>query len=96
MSEGTDAQGLIVRVLEGLSNLLLSIPGSPILIRYVKSSYQNDPVRSGIELFLCLFAIRYLLAPSYSTQKNKVVLSEEVLLILWASGWTGAYAGVGD
>lgn len=55
------------------------IPGSAILIRYVKSSYQNDPVRSAIELLLFLFTIRYLLAPSYSTKKpNKVVLTEDV------------------
>jgi len=55
------------------------IPGSAILIRYIKSSYQNDPVRSAIELLLFLFTIRYLLAPSYSTKKpNKVVLTEDV------------------
>src|SRR6266480_1788618 len=53
------------------------IPGSAILIRYIKSSYQNDPVRSAIELLLFLFTVRYLLAPSYSTKKpNKVVLTE--------------------
>lgn len=47
------------------------IPGSAIVLRYIKSSYQNDPVRSAIELFLFLFAVRYLLAPSYSVQKSK-------------------------
>ncbi|KAJ4365573.1 serine palmitoyltransferase component [Neocucurbitaria cava] len=50
------------------------IPGSAIAVRYIKSSYQDDPVRSAIELFLFLFAVRYLLAPKYSTQK-KVHLS---------------------
>lgn len=54
------------------------IPGSAIVLRYIKSSYQNDPVRSAIELFLFLFAVRYLLAPKYSTQKQKVVLTEDV------------------
>ncbi|OCK84890.1 serine palmitoyltransferase [Lepidopterella palustris CBS 459.81] len=54
------------------------MPGSAILLRYIRSSYQNDPVRSAVELFLFLFAIRYLLAPTYSTQKQKhVALSEE-------------------
>ena len=54
------------------------IPGSAIVLRYIRSSYQNDPVRSVIELFLFIFAVRYLLAPSYSTKKNKNVhLSEE-------------------
>lgn len=56
------------------------VPGSAIALRYVKSSYQNDPIRSAIELFLFLFAVRYLLAPSYSVRKHKgyVKLSEEV------------------
>lgn len=54
------------------------VPGSAIFLRYVKSSYQNDPVRSAVELFLVLFAIRYLAAPAYSTQKKSfVTLSEE-------------------
>jgi serine palmitoyltransferase len=53
------------------------LPGSAIFLRYVKSSYQNDPVRSAVELFLVLFAIRYLLAPKYSTKPGLVRLSEE-------------------
>jgi len=55
------------------------VPGSAVLIRYVRSSYQNDPVRSAIELILVIFFIRYLLSPSYSTSKqNFVKLTEEV------------------
>ena len=56
------------------------IPGSSIALRYIKSSYQNDPVRSAIELFLFLFAVRYLLRPSYSVPKHKgfVDLTEDV------------------
>lgn len=54
------------------------IPGSAILIRYIKTSHQNDPVRTIIELFLFIFAVRYLLAPTYSTKKTKNVhLSQE-------------------
>ncbi|KAK3706822.1 serine palmitoyltransferase component [Vermiconidia calcicola] len=49
------------------------IPGSAIVIRYIKNSHQNDPIRSLIELFLFLFALRYLLAPTYSTKKEKNV-----------------------
>jgi serine palmitoyltransferase len=61
-----------------LALLFQRIPGSSIFLRYIKSSYQNDPVRSVIELLLCLFAVRYLLAPSYSTAKKSYVrLSEE-------------------
>ena len=74
-----EIQGLSVRLGDSLSELFQRVPGSSIVLRYIKSSYQDDPVRSVIELFLCLFAIRYLLAPSYSTQKKSFVeLSEEV------------------
>ena len=74
-----DAQTWALHLADGLSDLFQKIPGSPILLRYIQTSYQHDPVRSGIELFLCLFALRYLLAPAYSTQKKSYVrLSEEV------------------
>jgi serine palmitoyltransferase len=46
------------------------IPGSAILLRYIQSSYQNDPVRSAVELFLVLFAIRYLFRGRYSTRSG--------------------------
>lgn len=55
------------------------VPGSAVLVRYIQSSYQNDPVRSAIELVLVLFFIRYLLSPSYSTHKqNYVKLNQDV------------------
>lgn len=60
------------------SDQFVKIPGSAIFLRYVKSSYQDDPIRSAVELFLVLFAIRYLLAPKYSTKPNYVRLSEDV------------------
>ncbi|KAK3485296.1 pyridoxal phosphate-dependent transferase [Neurospora hispaniola] len=49
------------------------VPGSAVLIRYVRSSYQNDPVRSAIELVLVIFFIRYLMAPAYSTSKQNFI-----------------------
>lgn len=62
-----------------LSTRFQQVPGSAILLRYIKSSYQNDPVRSVVELGLFLFAVRYLLAPRYSTNKSKAAdLTEEV------------------
>ena len=74
-----EAQHLLSRGLDDVWARFQRIPGSAILLRYVRSSYQNDPVRSAVELFLFLFFIRYLLAPKYSTQKqNYVTLSEEV------------------
>ena len=69
-----------------VSSQFQKIPGSAIFIRYVRSSYQNDPVRSAVELFLVLFAIRYLLAPKYSTKPNYVKLSEDVCPIFCATG----------
>jgi serine palmitoyltransferase len=53
------------------------VPGSAVLVRYIRSSYQNDPVRSAIELVLVLFFIRYLLSPSYSTNKTNFVKLRE-------------------
>ena len=73
-----DAQYWVKDALHELSLQFNRVPGSAIFLRYVKSSYQNDPVRSALELFLFLFAVRYLLAPTYSTQKKRhVALSEE-------------------
>ena len=74
-----DAQSAIVRLLNDANVQFHKMPGSAIILRYIKSSYQNDPVRSAIELFLFLFAVRYLLAPKYSTDKaKKVSLTEAV------------------
>ena len=73
-----DVQSWLTDMLREVSIQFHKVPGSAIFIRYVKSSYQNDPVRSAVELFLVLFAIRYLAAPAYSTQKKSyVTLSEE-------------------
>ncbi|KAJ7896100.1 serine palmitoyltransferase [Mycena olivaceomarginata] len=40
---------------------MTSIPGSAVLVRYVKSSHQNDPGRTVLELILVAFAIFTLL-----------------------------------
>lgn len=48
-----------------------------MIVRYIQSSYQNDPVRSAIELVLVLFFIRYLMSPSYSTHKQNFVKLQE-------------------
>jgi serine palmitoyltransferase len=65
--------------LDEASYAFQKVPGSAVLIRYVRSSYQNDPVRSALELVLVIFFIRYLLAPSYSTSKqNFISLRDDV------------------
>nr|XP_019007991.1 serine palmitoyltransferase [Kwoniella pini CBS 10737]OCF46772.1 serine palmitoyltransferase [Kwoniella pini CBS 10737] len=43
-----------------IENLFNRLPGSPIILRYIKSSYQDDPWRSVLELFLLAFALRTL------------------------------------
>jgi hypothetical protein len=72
-----ETQRLLSEYLHELANLFHRLPGSAIFLRYVKSSYQNDPIRSAVELFLFLFAVRYLLAPKYSTKPGVVKLSED-------------------
>lgn len=74
-----ETQAAVTRVLHDASSQFQRVPGSAIILRYIKSSYQDDPVRSAIELCLFLFAVRYMLSPSYSTQQ-KVQLSEQVRL----------------
>ncbi|KAF7533115.1 hypothetical protein G7054_g7352 [Neopestalotiopsis clavispora] len=73
-----DAQARLMASLHELSEAFQKIPGSAVLIRYIQSSYQNDPIRSAIELILVIFFIRYLLSPSYPTHgPNYVKLKEE-------------------
>jgi serine palmitoyltransferase len=72
-----EVQNATVRFLQDANAQFHRLPGSSIAVRYIKSSYQDDPVRSAIELFLFLFAVRYLLAPKYSTKK-KVQLTDAV------------------
>ena len=77
-----------VLVIDTAFSSFQKIPGSAIVIRYIKTSHQNDPIRSLIELFLFIFAVRYLLAPSYSTKKGKnVPLSQEEIEEL-VEDWT--------
>ncbi len=74
-----ELQGQLALWLREAALAFQKVPGSAVLIRYVQSSYQNDPVRSAIELVLVIFFIRYLLAPCYSTHKqNFIKLREDV------------------
>ncbi|UZJ57273.1 hypothetical protein CBS101457_006593 [Exobasidium rhododendri] len=44
-----------------VSDTLFQLPGSSIVLRYIRSSYQGDPMRSLLELILVIFAIRTIL-----------------------------------
>lgn len=77
--EFQDAQKIAMRSIHEITRTFQKVPGSAMLIRYIQSSYQDDPVRSAIELILVIFFIRYLLSPSYATHNgNFVKLTEEV------------------
>ena len=75
----TTLQAHLFTILDAANSQFHKIPGSAIFLRYVKSSYQNDPIRSAVELFLVLFAIRYLLSSRYVTKHEgrRAVLTEE-------------------
>ncbi|RPA85233.1 serine palmitoyl CoA transferase subunit LcbA [Ascobolus immersus RN42] len=73
-----DVQALVKDYSATLSTQFQRLPGSAIIVRYIKNSYQNDPIRSAIELILFLFALKYLLSPSYSMQRGgQVELTDE-------------------
>ncbi|KAH9845334.1 Serine palmitoyltransferase 1 [Teratosphaeria destructans] len=46
------------------------IPGSAVVVRYVRASYQSDPIRSVLELLLLLVAVHYLVRSKYSSQQK--------------------------
>ncbi|CED82979.1 serine palmitoyltransferase [Phaffia rhodozyma] len=57
-----------------------SIPGSAIIVRYVKNSHQNDPWRTLLELCLFAFAVRTVLSSRTRTDrspKNFVELTDK-------------------
>lgn len=57
------------------------IPGSHVIARYVKSSHQNDPGRTVLEILLALFAIRTLLQSrtrADNGEKHFIQFSEKV------------------
>ncbi|KDQ56574.1 hypothetical protein JAAARDRAFT_131811 [Jaapia argillacea MUCL 33604] len=51
----------LLRSLSTLETTFFKIPGSAVVARYVKSSHQNDPGRTLLELILLIFAIGTLL-----------------------------------
>jgi serine palmitoyltransferase len=75
------AFALLASAYRSFVNTLTRIPGSPIIIRYIESSYQNDPYRSLLEVLLVAFAVRTLLkgrTRGDASSKNWVKLREDV------------------
>ncbi|PPQ83029.1 hypothetical protein CVT24_011217 [Panaeolus cyanescens] len=67
--------------LQTAQNTFNRLPGSAVLLRYIKSSHQNDPGRTLLELILVLFAIRTLLQSRTRADrsgKHFIAFSEKV------------------
>lgn len=86
-STPTDISPVLIPIISFLSSTLEfvvdafhRIPGSPILVRYVKSSYQDDPWRSALELLLFAYALRTVLMGRTrgEGEGGKLKLSEKV------------------
>jgi serine palmitoyltransferase len=71
-----------------LESTFYKIPGSHVVARYVKSSHQNDPGRTVLEVLLFLFLVRTILQQrtrAGDDGKNFIKFSEKVCsLCLWA------------
>ncbi|GAW24143.1 hypothetical protein ANO14919_137240 [Xylariales sp. No.14919] len=72
-----EAQAYVQASLHDLFKAFQRVPGSAVLIRYIQSSYQDDPIRSAIELVLVIFFVRYLLSPSYPTHSSNYIKLRE-------------------
>jgi serine palmitoyltransferase len=70
--------------LSTLESTFYKLPGSAVIARYVKSSHQNDPGRTLLELILIIFAIRTLLQSrtrADRTGKHFIQFSEKVSVL---------------
>jgi serine palmitoyltransferase len=80
MSEPTAAiVDMALQIASQTAKAFHAVPGSAVIVRYVRFSHQNDIARSIVELLLLLLALRYLMAKSYSPDKNgkHISLGEE-------------------
>lgn len=67
-------------------NAFHKVPGSAVVLRYVKSSHQNDPGRTLLELILVVFAIRTLLQSRTKgdrSGKNFIQFTDKVLFFFF-------------
>lgn len=72
----------LARTLTTAETTFNKLPGSAVIQRYVKSSHQNDPGRSLLELILFIFAIRTLLQSRTRADKNFIQFSDKVIPLL--------------
>jgi len=73
---------VLARSLSTAEKTFYSLPGSRVIERYVRSSHQNDPGRTFLELLLVAFVIRTLLQSRTRTDrigKNFIEFSDKVV-----------------
>ncbi|RHZ82777.1 hypothetical protein Glove_103g270 [Diversispora epigaea] len=61
--------------LTNISIFYSRIPGSGILLKYIKNSHQNDPFRTVLEVMLLVFGIIYLYKNKYRTDNSFIELT---------------------
>ncbi|KAF5350560.1 hypothetical protein D9756_008578 [Leucocoprinus leucothites] len=67
----------LARTLTTAETTFNKLPGSAVIQRYVKSSHQNDPGRTILELILFIFAVRTLLQSRTRADKNFIQFSDK-------------------
>lgn len=61
-----------------VSRAVEAVPGSDIVINYIKNSYQNDPFRVVLELGLAIYAVKYMMSKKYRIDHTHIPLTEKV------------------
>ncbi|KAJ7122974.1 serine palmitoyltransferase [Mycena epipterygia] len=69
-SSGDGLSAFLAYSLTNLESAFTRLPGSAVLVRYVKSSHQNDPGRTVLELILVVFAVFTLLQSRTRADRN--------------------------
>ncbi|KAF9434538.1 serine palmitoyltransferase component [Entomortierella beljakovae] len=59
-----------------LTDGIKAVPGSGIVLNYIKNSYQNDPFRVVLELCLAIYAVKYMLSKKYRIDQSSIQLTE--------------------
>ncbi|KAF9178180.1 serine palmitoyltransferase component, partial [Haplosporangium sp. Z 27] len=67
----------ISQTFETVAQAVEAVPGSDIVINYIKNSYQNDPFRVVLEIGLAVYAVKYMLSKKYRIDQNQVSLTNK-------------------
>ncbi|KAI6130887.1 serine palmitoyltransferase [Pisolithus croceorrhizus] len=76
-------------ILAQLERTFYKVPGSAVIARYVRSSHQNDPGRTVLELILIVFAVRTLMqSRSRDKSEGKLIKFSEKEVDELVDEWT--------